>query len=175
MRDESIWRSTAEIPRYDSPLPREVDVLVVGAGITGLTAAYLLAKSGKRVAVVERERLGAGETGNTSAHLTEITDLRLTDLAGRFGRECARLMWDGGTIAIDLIESIVEVEGIDCGFARVPGWLCSPFFEESRDERIRDDAQLASELGIEGSYREAGPLGGPAFGVPDQAVFHPLR
>jgi glycine/D-amino acid oxidase-like deaminating enzyme/nitrite reductase/ring-hydroxylating ferredoxin subunit len=175
MRDESLWRSTAHIPPYTSPLPREVDVLVVGAGITGLTAAYLLAKSGKRVAVVERERVGAGETGNTSAHLTAITDLRFTDLAGRFGRECARLVWDGGTIAIDLIESIIELEGIDCGFARVPGWLCSPFFGDA-DGKMREDADLARALEIQGSYREAGPLGsGPAIAFPDQAVFHPLR
>jgi len=176
MRDESLWRSTAELPSYTSPLPREVDVLIVGAGITGLTVAYLLAKSGKRVAVVERERVGAGETGNTSAHLTAITDLRLTDLAGRFGRECARLVWDGGTIAIDLIESIVELEGIDCGFARVPGWLCSPFFGDEPDEKLRDDADLARSLEIQASYREVGPLGsGPAVAFADQAVFHPLR
>jgi len=174
MRDESLWRSTATIPPYTSPLPRDVDVLVAGAGITGLTAAYLLAKSGKRVAVVERERVGAGETGNTSAHLTAITDLRLTDLAGRFDRDAARLVWDGGMIAIDLIESIVELEKIDCGFARVPGWLCSPFFGDA-DDKLRDDADLARALGIQVSYRETGPLGRPAAGFPDQAVFHPLR
>lgn len=176
MRDESLWRSTARIAPYAAPLPREVDVLVVGAGITGLTTAYLLAQSGKRVAVVERERIGAGETGNTSAHLTAITDLRLTELADRFGREGARLAWDGGTIAIDLIESIVEREGIDCGFARVPGWLCSPFFDDAPDDKLRDDADLARALEIQASYRDTGPLGsGPAIGFPDQALFHPLR
>ena len=150
MISQSLWRATSHLAPRLSALPREVDVLVVGGGITGLTAAYLLARSGLRVVVVERERIGAGETGNTSAHLTQITDLRLSDLAGRFGRDGARLAWEGGGVAIDLIESIVEREGIDCDFARVPGWLCAPFLEPHEDESqaLRTDAALAAELGL---------------------------
>jgi glycine/D-amino acid oxidase-like deaminating enzyme/nitrite reductase/ring-hydroxylating ferredoxin subunit len=178
MPRESLWRATSQLAARRSPLPREVDVLVVGGGITGITAAYLLARSGRRVAVVERERIGAGETGNTSAHLTQITDLRVSDLAGRFGRDGARLAWEGGGVAIDLIESIVEREGIDCDFARVPGWLCGPFLEPEKDESdaLRADAALAAELGIQASFRNANPLDGrPAMLVADQGIIHPLR
>jgi glycine/D-amino acid oxidase-like deaminating enzyme/nitrite reductase/ring-hydroxylating ferredoxin subunit len=177
MRPESLWRSTAALATPAARLPRELDVLVVGAGITGLTAAYLLARSGKRVAVVERERIGSGETGNTSAHLTQITDLRITELAKRFGREAARLAWDGGSSAIDLIESIVERESIDCGFVRVPGWLCPPFFDAGDDGKdLLADMELAQELGIHASYRRSGALDRrPAVAVADQALFHPLR
>lgn len=179
MHSQSLWRATAaDSTRRQPSLPREVDVLVIGGGITGLTAAYLLARSGRRVAVVERERIGAGETGNTSAHLTQITDLRLSDLARRFGRDGARLAWDGGGVAIDLIESIVEHEAIDCDFARVPGWLCSPFLDPESDESdsLRDDALLADELGIAASFRPANPVDGrPALAVADQGVIHPLR
>ena len=85
MIDQSLWRAHA-LPRLPNrPLPKEVDVVIVGAGITGLTAAYLLKRSGKRVAVFDRERIGAGETGNTSAHLTYVTDARITDLQKRYG------------------------------------------------------------------------------------------
>ena len=152
-------------------------MLVVGAGITGLTAAYLLARSGKRVAVVERERVGSGETGNTSAHLTQITDLRLTTIADRFGRDAARLAWEGGGMAIDLVESIVEREGIECGFMRVPGWLCPPFFESTDDGRaLREDVELALEIGIQASYYPSGALDDrPAVAFADQALVHPLR
>jgi glycine/D-amino acid oxidase-like deaminating enzyme len=59
-----------------------------------LTAAYVLKKAGKRVAVFERERIGSGESGNTSAHLTYVTDLRLHDMAKRFGEQEARLVWE---------------------------------------------------------------------------------
>lgn len=174
---ESRWRDGVPTSRRSARVPREVDVLVVGGGITGLTAAYLLARAGKRVAVVERERIGAGETGNTSAHLTQISDLPPTALVDRFGRDAARLVWEGGATAIDLIESIIEREGIDCGFSRVPGWVCAPFFDgDHRERELLADSELAASLGFHASYRQSGPIRQqPAFTVPDQALFHPLR
>jgi glycine/D-amino acid oxidase-like deaminating enzyme/nitrite reductase/ring-hydroxylating ferredoxin subunit len=178
MIDQSLWRA-ADLPRFgDRPLPREVDVVVIGAGITGLTAAHLLKRSGRTVAVVERERIGSGETGNTSAHLAFVTDLRLTELAKRFGRNAARLVWQGQAAAIDLIESNVREGGIACGFTRVPGFLCAPFpDDDAGDVRgLESDAALASELGFAAQFREAGPLTGkPAVAFADQALFHPLE
>src|SRR5690348_11998784 len=123
--DQSLWRA-ATPPRFVGPLPTEVDVAVIGGGICGLTAAYLLKKSGKRVAVFERERLGAGDSGNTSAHLTYVTDQRITEIAKQFDDGTAKLVWRGGEVAIDVIESTSA--GIACGFRRVPGYLCAPFF-----------------------------------------------
>ena len=70
MLEQSLWRAQALPDLPSRPLPDEVDVVVIGGGITGLTTAYLLTRSGKRVAVFDRERIGSGETGNTSAHLT---------------------------------------------------------------------------------------------------------
>ena len=78
----------------------EADVVVVGGGITGLTAAYLLAKAGKRVIVLERGRCAATDTGHTSAHLTMVTDARLSELVKRFGRTHAQAVWDAGLAAI---------------------------------------------------------------------------
>lgn len=179
MIDESLWRALS-IPRFGaSDLPDRVDVVIVGAGITGLTAAYLLKQAGKRVAVFDREHVGAGETGNTSAHLTYDTDAWLTDLAEHFGRDAARLVWEGGAAAIDLIETNTHALAIDCGFQRVPGFLCSRFFgDESRgsdSKALLDEATLASELGFAAQYLNHGPITGrPAVSFADQALFHPL-
>jgi glycine/D-amino acid oxidase-like deaminating enzyme len=63
---------------------------VVGGEITGLTAGYLLKKAGKPICVLERDRLGMGDTCRTTAHLTMVTDLRLTRLASVFGKNVAR-------------------------------------------------------------------------------------
>ena len=84
----------------------DVDVVVVGAGITGLTTAYRLLKAGRSVAVLERARCAEIDTGHTSAHLTMVTDARLSKLARQFGKTHAQAVWDAGLAAIAEIESI---------------------------------------------------------------------
>ncbi len=177
MKNESLWRAYKPAARGGGKLPREVDVVVIGGGITGLTAAYLLKRAGKRVAVLERDHVANGESSNTSAHLTCVTDERLTTIAERFGRDAARSVWQGGVVAIDLIESFVSDLAIDCEFARVPGFQCAPFFDEEADyAALREDARLAAELGFDAHYLASGPITGrPAMRMADQAVFHPAR
>lgn len=180
MIEQSLWRAQSMPAFPERALPNEVDVVVIGAGITGLTAAYLLKRSGKRVAVFDRERIGSGESGNTSAHLTCVTDERITALAKQFGDDGARLAWEAGATAIDLIESNASESGIACRFRRVPGYLCAPFFDEAKlreeTDAIRADAELAARLGFPVRFVENGPLTGrPALAIADQAIFHPLE
>ena len=180
MIEQSLWRAEKRRTLPDRPLPNEVDVVVIGGGITGLTTAYLLKKSGKRVAVLDRERIGSGETGNTSAHVTCVTDERITALAKHLGEDSARIAWEVGARAIDLIESNAFEGGIECKFRRVPGYLCAPFFDDAklREEvdAIRADAELAARLGFPVTFTESGPLTGkPALAIADQAIFHPLE
>jgi glutamyl-tRNA reductase len=79
------WTDSASVLRFPKlDRDEQVDVLIVGAGITGLTAAYLLTAAGKSVAVIERGRCAAVDTGHTSAHVTMVTDLPLTDLVRKF-------------------------------------------------------------------------------------------
>lgn len=95
------WADSAAMPRFPR-LERDhhVDVVVIGGGITGLTSACLLAAAGRQVLLLERRRLAAIDTGHTSAHLTMVTDARLTELARRFGRTHAQAVWDAGLAAI---------------------------------------------------------------------------
>ena len=119
-----FWIDSAPIRRF--PALRKninVDVLVVGAGITGITTAYLLKKAGLTVALIERERVASIDTGHTTAHLTFVTDVGLHELADNFGDDHAQAAWDAGTAAIDEIERIVQEEEIQCEFTRAPGYL----------------------------------------------------
>src|SRR5437016_12014167 len=123
MDTTSCWRKSAVLPRF-AKLRQDykVDVAVIGAGITGITAAYLVKKSGHTVALLERGRCGGFDTANTTAHLTCVTDVRLHELARNFGKETARAVWDGGRAAIDLIFDNVRKEKIGCDLVWVPAY-----------------------------------------------------
>src|SRR5215475_13129897 len=124
MKNVPVWIDDTPIRRFPK-LQRNVsaDVLVVGAGVTGITTAYLLKKAASTVALVERERVASIDTGHTTAHLTYVTDVQLQQLVRYFGNDHARAAWDAGAAAIDEIERIVGRERIQCEFKRVPAYL----------------------------------------------------
>lgn len=101
----------------------DTDILIIGGGISGLTTAYCLASSGRKVTVVDDGHVGSGETGRTTAHLTCALDDRYFELEKMFGREKAKLAADSHTAAIEWIKDTVNREHIDCHFKRVPGYL----------------------------------------------------
>ncbi len=179
MNTTPCWFDTAAIQSFP-PCGEDltVDVLIVGAGITGATAAYLLKKAGLNVALAEREKIATVDTGHTTAHLTHVTDTRLSELEKNFGRDHAQAAWDAGAAAIDQIEELVRNENIDCEFSRVPGFLHAPLNGGTRDERpaFREDARLAAELGFEAAYLDEIPhFKAPGVRFANQAKFHPRK
>src|SRR3954469_10548460 len=121
---ESVWMETAEVTRHRS-LAKDVraDVCVIGAGIAGLTTAYLLAREGKSVVVLDDGPVAGGQTQRTTAHLSNAIDDRFTEVEKVHGEEGSRLAAESHTAAIDRIEAIATDEGIDCDFRRVDGYL----------------------------------------------------
>ena len=114
---KSVWMETAEVPRHQSlAKDREADVCVVGAGIAGLTTAYLLAREGKSVVVLDDGPIAGGQTQRTSAHLSNAIDDRYIEIEKVHGDEGSRLAAESHTAAIDRIEAIAHDEGIDCDF-----------------------------------------------------------
>jgi glycine/D-amino acid oxidase-like deaminating enzyme/nitrite reductase/ring-hydroxylating ferredoxin subunit len=162
------------------PLTRDVraDVCVVGAGIAGLTTAYLLTKAGRSVVVLDDGPLAGGETCRTTAHLTSALDDRFFELERLHGENGARLAAESHRAAIDRIESIVAAETIDCGFERLDGYLFqSP---DAASETLDQELEASQRAGLTDVRRvERAPLAsfdtGPALCFPRQAQFHPLR
>src|SRR5689334_11498299 len=109
MSTESYWVDDVAMPRFGKVEKKvAVDVIVVGAGMTGITAAYLLKRAGVKVALLEQHRCVAGDTQSTTAHLTCVTDTLLSELVRTFGQDHARAAWDAGLAAIELIEANVK-------------------------------------------------------------------
>jgi glycine/D-amino acid oxidase-like deaminating enzyme/nitrite reductase/ring-hydroxylating ferredoxin subunit len=172
-----LWSDATTFPHFP-PLAAniEVDVAVVGGGITGLTAAYFLARAGKRVAVLERGRCAGGDTGHTTAHLTMVTDGRLRELVKSFGRDHAQASWDAGLSAIAAVDEMIREHAIDARFAWVDGYLHLPVEGDSEDgpESLEADAALARELGFDAEFVENVPfVNRPGVRFADQARFHP--
>ena len=178
MGHETLWWKTAEMPEYPAlDGDARVDVAIVGGGIAGLTAARLLVAEGKRVAVLEQGRVGGGTTGGTTAHVTQVPDLRFKDLRSKWGKDDLRTVVESSRAALERIASWVAEDGIGCDFARVPAYL----YTENPDElsKLEEEAQVAREAGMAASLVPGSevPLPFPvvaAVRYEDQARFHPL-
>src|SRR6185295_18201956 len=107
----TAFKTLESFPTLDRD--RHVDVVVLGGGITGLTTALLLLTTGHRVVVLERDRCGGVDSTHTSAHLTMVTDKRLTELAQSLGATHAQAAWDAGLSAIHQIDVIAATHAID--------------------------------------------------------------
>lgn len=174
----SIWMATVEEPQT-APLSENMhtDVCIVGAGIAGMTTAYLLTRAGKAVIVLDDGHIGGGMTERTTAHLSSAIDDRYFKIEHLHGQRGALLAAESHTAAIDRIEAIVAEEGIDCDFERLDGYLFVPP-NESKDvlERELKAAHRAGLTNVE--QVERAPIAfdtGTCLRFPRQAQFHPLR
>ena len=174
----SLWAASRLHTTYPSlAFNIHVDAVVIGGGITGLTAAYLLKQARKTVAVVERRRVGFGETGHTTAHLTAVTDTPLSELVSQLGPDHAHAVWDAGFAAIARIRATVRDERINCRFGWVRGCLHAPFDGDPAAGRDAIDREVAAaeSMGIDATFVDQVPgIGRPGVVFESQARFHPL-
>lgn len=177
-RTTSVWMNT-EVPELP-PLTNDIrsTVCVIGAGIAGMTTAYMLARAGRAVVVIDDGPIGGGETGRTTAHITAALDDRYIEIEKMHGEGGALIAAESHTAAINRIESIVAVEDIDCDFERVDGYL----FLGGKDRRdlLENELRAVQRAGLSDvQLVERAPLDffdtGPALKFPRQAQFHPLK
>jgi glycine/D-amino acid oxidase-like deaminating enzyme/nitrite reductase/ring-hydroxylating ferredoxin subunit len=164
--------------RSNIPPSESVDISIVGGGIVGLSTAYLLSKSGKKVVLFDDGYLCSGETGRTTAHITHALDDRYYNLEKLHGMEGARLAAESHTSAINMIESIVKKEHIDCDFQRLDGFL----FLDPTDtlESLEKELEATHRAGITDTEIISKVSGlsfdtGPCLLFPNQAQFQPLK
>lgn len=174
----SYWSATAPHMRQ-CPLTHntQADVCVVGAGIAGLSTAYLLASAGKSVIVLDDGPIADGQTRQTTAHLSNAIDDRYVEIERLHGEEGARLAAQSHTAAIEKIGEIARQEHIECDYERLDGYLFVPP-DQSLDilEQEQDAARRAGLTDVELLDRLPAPWPArPCLRFPRQGQFHPLR
>ena len=178
-RSRSLWMETVA-PDEAPPLREDAraDVVVVGAGIAGLSTAYELARAGRSVIVLDRGPPGRGMTARTTAHLASELDDYYDALIDLRGLDDARRYYESQAAAIDRIEQIQREEGIDCDFRRLDAYL---FVAPGTDPSILDrEIEAAHRVGFAGvAWAERAPIPGTDTGrclrFPGQGRFHPLK
>jgi len=146
---ESIWMEETEI-RKREPLPgdMEAEAVVIGAGLAGILTAYYLKQAGIRTVVLEADRIGSGQTKNTTAKITSQHSLVYGQMIQTFGRRMAEHYAGANEAAIKEYERLIREKGIDCDFARCPAYL----YSRTEETLLRQEAEAAKSLGIEASF-----------------------
>ena len=154
------------------------DVCVMGAGLAGMIAAYLLGRAGRSVIVIDEGPIGGLQGGFEAAHLASVIERPYAAIEASRGRSAARVAAQASAAAIDALEAIALRERIACEFERVDGYrIASPSDAPDAVERELEAARRAGLAGVE--LLDAPPLEGAAWGpcvrYPGQAHFHPTR
>lgn len=159
--ETSLWRETYT-PSYFEVLKGDiaVDVAIVGAGISGLTTAYLLKKSGKTVAVIDKDTVGGGTTGRTTGKVTSQHNLFYEDLAHRLGLKKAQVYAEANQAAVELVRSIIKDEKIECSWKDDDNYVYTT--DQKRVDQFKKEAQIAHKLGLPASFETTSPL---PFGI----------
>ncbi|HEY6764444.1 MAG TPA: FAD-binding oxidoreductase [Candidatus Sulfotelmatobacter sp.] len=146
LQEYNYWLTTAQFPASDTrPLPERVDVAVIGAGFTGLSAARTLAKRGAKVAVLERETIGWGASSRNGGMVLSGMKLGVNKLISMYGHELTRRMYAASLATIDCVEQIVNEEDIECNFERC-GHLEVACKQKHFDDYARQAEVIAREF-----------------------------
>lgn len=173
----SYWIATSEAEdRPPLSGDAQADVVVVGGGITGLTAAVLAARGGARVMVLEARRLAMGTTGNTTAKVTTLHGLVYSELEQRLGLEVARAYADLNRLGLEQVRALASELAIDCDLTEMDAVTYTE--QPGRRRDIEREVEIATSLGFPASYTETVSLPYPVAGAirfTGQALFHPRR
>ncbi|MGI8950221.1 MAG: FAD-dependent oxidoreductase [Chitinophagaceae bacterium] len=174
----SLWQY--DMPEYKSQttkIPDKLfDVIVVGGGITGVTTALLLQKTGRNCLLLEAHTLGFGTTGGTTAHINTLLDTPYSEIEKKFGEKNAQLIATITRAAINQIKKNIEDYKIECSFEELPAYLFSQ--DKDQTKQLDEIAEASKKVGLKLEYSNKIPIPIPfekAIKVEAQAKFHPTE
>jgi glycine/D-amino acid oxidase-like deaminating enzyme len=150
MLEQNYWLTTVQMPTVEEPaaMPEMVNVAVIGAGFTGLSAARTLAKKGAKVAVLESETIGWGASSRNGGMVLTGMKLGVGKLKSMYGQERTKRMYAASLASIDCVEQIVREEGIDCNFSR-----CGHLEVACKQKHFADYTRQAEIIEVEFNHK----------------------
>lgn len=171
---KSIWSQSCQIrARQSLPQDRKSEVAVIGAGMAGVLIAHALQQAGHQVIVLEADRIGSGQTRNTTAKITSQHGMIYDKLIGTLGKDRAMQYATANETAIRAYRDLITAQGIDCDFEEQDAYVYG-----SNEKLLRAEAGAAARLGIPAAFVRTSPLPVPMAGAvrfAHQAQFHPLK
>lgn len=172
---KSVWSESCKFnKRKELKEDIETDVLIIGAGITGILIGYFLKKEGKEVVLIDADKTANGNTKNTTAKITSQHDLIYDKLIREFGEEKARQYAKANELAIKKYKEIIDERKIECDFEEMSAYI----YSVDEIDIIKKEVEVARSLGIDAEFVENIniPLsikGAVKFN--NQAQFNPLK
>ena len=174
----SLWIDEIEKINSNGELSEDTsaNVCIIGAGISGITLSYYLTKKGYKTIVIERNEIGHGVTGHTTAKITSQHSLIYHYLSNQYGIKFAKKYFEANEEAIKNIEEIVRENNIDCDFERKNNYIYT--INEENVEKIDEEAESLKYININAEKVEKSDLPfkiqkGVVF--KNQAQFNPLK
>lgn len=155
--NQSYWIKSS-VGREYGPLLESEDCNcgIIGGGITGLTTAYLLSKKGKKVVLVEANKVGDGCTGRNTGKTTPQHNIIYSKIKKRYGIEKAKKYYEGSKEALNLVEKLIIENNIECGFEKNTSYI---FAQTDKGlQEIKEEYQVCKEIGIDCEYMDEIPL-----------------
>ncbi|MCA0173620.1 FAD-dependent oxidoreductase [Bacillus sp. RAR_GA_16] len=174
---EPIWKENVSLETYPSLTESiSTEVVIVGGGITGITTAYLLSKAGKKVVLLEADRLLNGTTGHTTAKITAQHDMIYDELLNHFGKEKAKQYYEANTEALHFIRQTIDQYSIQCSFKEDNAYLYATTDNYAR--KLTNEMNAYHKLGIDGEFLNQLPIDlsiKGAISMKKQAHFNPVK
>ncbi|MGN7756944.1 FAD-dependent oxidoreductase [Chryseobacterium lathyri] len=173
---KSIWQEEIKKFSLEPVLEKHYDVAIVGAGITGISAAIRLQKEGQKCIVLEAANIGFGTTGGTTAHLNDFFDTTYAQAIKDFGLNSAKLLKYVGIEAKNIIRNNIREFNIDCDFENKTAYLFA--LDEKQEKQLEDMVKGASQVGHQMTFTNEIPFPfafRKAAVIPNQGQFHPIK
>lgn len=175
MKNISYWQKTATPKQHPSiPQNMDVDIAIIGGGMTGVMCAYYLRHSGKKIAVFEQRQIGCQTTGHTTGKISFLHGTIYQFLIRYYNTEIARMYMESNIQAMHDIENIIKDENISCDYQKNTSFIYAK--NKHNIKTIEKEIEALRSLGVNAlvdQHRDKSIL--KSLAVEEQAIFHPLK